>query len=77
MPETAADHLSALKSELGVMDMAASRGAGMLHCYDTLESDPRVLRGLSLPNGMVFSNDGVQLFVIDSMEKALVVFDHD
>lgn len=62
---------------LGVMDMAASQGAGMLHCYDTLESDPRVLPGFSLPNGMAFSTDGTRLFVIDSMEKALFVFDYD
>lgn len=62
---------------LGVMDMAASRGVGMLHCYETLDSDPRVLPGFSLPNGMAFSSDGKRLFVIDSMEKALFVFDYD
>lgn len=62
---------------LGVMDMAAGQGAGMLHCYDTLDGDPRVLPGFSLPNGMAFSCDGTRLFVIDSMEKALLVFDYD
>lgn len=62
---------------LGVMDMAASQGAGMLHCYDDLDSNPRVLPGLSLPNGMAFSADGTQFYVIDSMEKSLSVFDYD
>lgn len=62
---------------LGVMDMAASQGAGVLHCYDTLESNPRVLPGFSLPNGMAFSTDGTRFFVIDSMEKALFVFEYD
>lgn len=62
---------------LGVMDMAASQGAGVLHCYGDLESNPRVLPGFSLPNGMAFSADSTQFYVIDSMEKSLSVFNYD
>lgn len=62
---------------LGAMDMATSRGTGLLHRYDTLEAEPSTLPGFSLPNGIVFSERGDRMYVVDSMEKTLAEFDYD
>lgn len=59
---------------LGAMDMATSRGTGLLHRYDTLDAEPVVLPGFSLPNGIAFSPDGTQMLVVDSMERTLSRF---
>jgi DNA-binding IclR family transcriptional regulator/sugar lactone lactonase YvrE len=62
---------------LGTMDMATSQGAGVLQRYQTLDGDPAILPGFSLPNGIGFSLKGENMYVIDSMEKTLNVFDYD
>ncbi|WP_168201234.1 SMP-30/gluconolactonase/LRE family protein [Qingshengfaniella alkalisoli] len=62
---------------LGAMDMAVSRSTGLLHRYDDLDASPISLPGFSLPNGISFSPDYERMFVVDSMEKLLCVFDYD
>ncbi|MCO6381479.1 SMP-30/gluconolactonase/LRE family protein [Oceanicola sp. 502str15] len=62
---------------LGVMDMAVTRGTGMLHCYESLNAAPTTLPGFSLPNGIAFTPDGTRMLVVDSMEKSLSTFAYD
>lgn len=62
---------------LGVMDMAVSRGTGVLHRYDDLDAAPATLPGFSLPNGIAFTPAGDSMLVVDSMEKTLSTFAYD
>ena len=50
---------------LGTMDMATSQGAGVLQRYQSLDVDPAILPGFSLPNGIVFSRKGDKMYVIE------------
>lgn len=56
---------------LGIMDMATSRGTGLLHRYDTITSEPTTLPGFSLPNGIAFTERNDRMLVVDSMERML------
>lgn len=62
---------------LGIMDMATSRGTGLLHRYDTISSEPTTLPGFSLPNGIAFTTQNDRMLVVDSMERMLSCYRYD
>lgn len=62
---------------LGVMDMATSRGTGLLHMYRKIDAEPVTLPGFSLPNGIAFNESNDRMFVVDSMNKTLSRFIYD
>ncbi|TDV38562.1 SMP-30/gluconolactonase/LRE family protein [Actinophytocola oryzae] len=57
------------------VDFEAGRGA--LHVLDTDWRTHVVLDGLTLPNGMGWSQDGREFYLIDSIERQVLAFDVD
>ncbi|WP_262704349.1 MULTISPECIES: SMP-30/gluconolactonase/LRE family protein [Streptomyces] len=61
----------------GTMAYDATPGAGALHRWDTDGSVTRVLNGLTVPNGPVFSPDGDTLYLADSAAGTVEAFSVD
>ncbi|HZT22999.1 MAG TPA: SMP-30/gluconolactonase/LRE family protein [Verrucomicrobiae bacterium] len=61
----------------GSMDCDARPRQGSLFCLDTNHNVRRVLRNLSIPNGITWSQDGEIMFFIDSAFPIVWAFDYD
>jgi len=61
----------------GSMAYDKTPGAGALYCLDTDGSARRVLDGVTISNGIVWSLDGTQVYYIDTPTQSIDVFEHD
>jgi len=52
----------------GLMDEGHSQGTGKLYRYDAALNPSVILEHINLPNGLVWSIDGTQIFFVDSGE---------
>lgn len=55
----------------GLMDEAHSKNSGKLYRYDAGLNASVVLENIGLPNGLVWSADGGELFFVDSVARTL------
>lgn len=55
----------------GAMEYNAAPGVGFMHRLDGDHTATRVLRGLTIPNGLAFTDDGRQAFLIDSPTQSV------
>lgn len=55
----------------GLMDEGPSRNTGALYRYDSALNAQIIHRGLALPNGLAWSQDGRTLFFVDSVARAI------
>ena len=57
---------------IGVMDIHCKTGEGSLYRLDNLTDPPvKMLGGLTIPNGLVWSQDGKRLYFIDTVAGAV------
>ena len=61
----------------GSVDRSQRKGKGKLHRLDENLTSQVMLENLTLPNGIDWSPDGSKMYLVDSLEKALWVFDFD
>jgi sugar lactone lactonase YvrE len=61
----------------GAMDLDAKRGCGSLFCLDEKLKVRRVLKNLSVPNGMAWSRDAQTMFFVDSARQTIWAFDYN
>lgn len=61
----------------GTMDLDAKRGRGSLFWLDAKLKVRRVLKNLSIPNGMAWSRDARTMYFIDSARQMIGAFDYD
>lgn len=61
----------------GIMDLDAKAHQGSLFCLDTNLRVRRVLRKLTIPNGMAWSLDAQTMFFIDSGFQVVWAFDYN
>lgn len=61
----------------GTMAIDPVEGAGALYCMDTDLSVRKVLGGVSISNGIVWSLDGTRMYFIDSLRYDVQVYDYD
>ncbi len=61
----------------GTMDFDAQPRKGSLYCLDPNHSVTKVLRNVSIPNGITWSQDGRTMFFIDSAYPIVWAFDYE
>ena len=61
----------------GTMAIDPVEGAGALYCMETDLSVRKVLGGVSISNGIVWSLDGDRMYFIDSLRYDVQVYDYD
>ena len=61
----------------GTMAIDPVEGAGALYCMETDLSVRKVLDGVSISNGIVWSLDGTRMYFIDSLRYDVQVYDYD
>ncbi len=61
----------------GTMAIDPVEGAGALYCMETDLSVRKVLGGVSISNGIVWSLDGYRMYFIDSLRYDVQVYDYD
>lgn len=55
----------------GLMDEGHSQGTGKLYRYDAALNPRVILENINLPNGLVWSIDGTQIFFVDSVARTI------
>jgi sugar lactone lactonase YvrE len=61
----------------GSMAYDETSGAGSLYCLETDGAARRVVDGVTISNGIVWSLDGTQVYYVDTPTQRVDVFDHD
>ena len=61
----------------GTMAIDPVEGAGALYCMDTDLGVRKVLGGVSISNGIVWSLDGARMYFIDSLRYDVLAYDYD
>ena len=62
---------------VGSLAFSLTRGVGSLYRVDPDGSTNRMESGLTLPNGMGWSPDGLAMYLVDTADRVLYIYDYD
>ncbi len=62
---------------VGSMDMNLSEGKGFLYCIDTNLSVKKIISGVTISNGIVWSVDSTKMYYVDTPTRVVVEYNYN